>query len=208
MTKPKIILFDIDGVLIRFPYYFSIELGKMGYVNAEEHLNNYFNGEFHLLSLEGKAEMRENIGPFLEKLGWEKSVDDYLRAQFEFERKYLDEELIGLVNKFRQDGIKCYLATDQERNRAEFILKEMDFQNIFDGHFIACYVGHRKQYDGFWNHTLEKLNKEFPEIKNEEITFFDDMQKNIDQAKKFGIQAFLFTDIKNFQADLEKIGLY
>lgn len=208
MNKTKVILFDVDGVLIRLPHYFSIELEKQGYKNVKEILDSFFNGNDNHQCLEGKANAGKIIMPYLKKFGWTGTAKDYLKQQFHFERKYLDKNLISQVKQLRNQGVKCYLSADQEKNRAKFLLSEMNFQNIFDGHFISCYIGYRKCYDNFWVYAINKLKKEFPNIKPDEIISFDDIQDNIDVALKFGVKAFLFKDATQFKKDMSSLGLY
>ncbi len=196
MNKPKVILLDIDGVLIKLPHYFSGELETQGYKNSGDCLNSFFHGEDSRQCLEGKADAQISILPYLEKFSWNGSAEDYFRKQFDFERKYLDESLMLLVEKFRSEGVKCYLCTDQMANRAKFILNDMDFESIFDGHFISCHVGFRKCHDGFWKHVVGYFEKEFPELRRDEIIFFDDIQNNVDVATKFGIRAMLYENIE------------
>ena len=206
MTKIKVILLDIDGVLIRLPQCFSMELEKQGYSNVIESLEPFYHGS-NRQCLEGRADVEAIIMPYLKKIGWTKTAAEYFSQQFVFESKYFDKTFISLVKNFQNKNIACYLCTDQENNRAKFLLDEMNFSNIFDGYFISCYVGYRKCHDNFWIHTISKLQEKFPNIKSNEIAFFDDRQGNIDTALKFGIKAFLFTDMNKFEKDLFLLGL-
>lgn len=207
MGKIKVILFDVDGVLIRLPYYVSKKLERQGYKNAEQSLNSFFNGEDYYKCLEGKTDAKEMIMPYLKKFDWDDAVEAYFIKQFQFEEKYLDPNLISLVSKLKNQNIRCCLGTDQEKTRAKFLLNDMNFQNIFDRYYISCYIGYRKCQDGFWIHVLEDIKKEFKEIKTDEIVFFDDLQINIEAALKSGIQAFLFTDINQFKKDLVSLNI-
>ena len=69
MIKTKIILFDIDGVLIRPPHYFSIELEKQGFQNVEKDLNSFYKSEDSCKCSEGKKSAEKLILPFLQKFG-------------------------------------------------------------------------------------------------------------------------------------------
>jgi FMN phosphatase YigB (HAD superfamily) len=205
-NKIKVILFDIDGVLIRLPNYFSEELEKQGYKKAEESLTSFFQGSDNWKCLEGKAISEKIIAPYLEKFGWKETAGDYFKKQFQFEKKYLDQNIILQIEQLCDQGIKCYLSTDQIENRAEFLLNEMNFCDIFDGYFISCYIGFRKRYDDFWIYVINKLKKELKGIKADEIVFFDDIQNNVDVASKFGIKAILFKDVIQFEKDLKSLG--
>ena len=194
MAKTKVILFDIDGVLIRPPNYFSEELEKQGYKKAEKNLTSFFQGSDYWKCLEDKASPEKSIMPYLKRFNWKETAGDYFKKQFQFEKKYLDQDLIKQIEEYRNQRMKCYLSTDKIKNRAEFFLNEMNFKNIFDGFFISCYMGYRKCHDQFWISAIKKLKKEIKGVKPNEIVFFDDIQNNIDVASRFGINAILFKD--------------
>lgn len=207
MSNIKIILFDVDGVIIRPPYYFSKELEKQGYNNAVEILNSFFNGEDNVRCLEGKADSKETIMPYLQKFGWKGTAEQFLRQQFRFESRYLDKNIISLIGDLRRQGTICGLSTNQDKNRAKFLLKVLNFQNFFDKHFISCHIGFRKCNDNFWVKVIDNLTKEFLNLKLNEIVFFDDNQDSISAASKFGIQTFLFKNINQFEKDMDFLGL-
>ncbi|MFA6096213.1 MAG: HAD family hydrolase [Candidatus Paceibacterota bacterium] len=202
MNGTKVVLFDVDGVLINLPHYFSKELQRQGYEDAQESLNAFYQGEDSRQCSEGKADAQICIMPYLEKFGWTGSAGDYFERQFDFERKYLDKDLVSLVAELRGGGVKCYLCTDQMANRAEFLLREMGFGDIFDGHFISCRIGFRKCHEEFWDQVAAELKKEFPELKLDEVVYFDDIQNNIDVASRFGIRAFLYNGIDQVKASV------
>lgn len=78
MNGTKIMLFDVDGVLINLPNYFSKELSEEGYGNAQESLNSFYHGEESRQCSEGKAEAERSIMPYLEKFGWTGSAGNIL----------------------------------------------------------------------------------------------------------------------------------
>ena len=143
LIKPKVILFDEYNVLTRPPHYFDQELESQTYKNVVENLNAFFKSDIIKQCNEGKADITKSIIPFLKKFGWEDTAENYLQQQFEFEAKYLDKDLLSLIQNFRNKEIKCYLTTDQEKNRAKFLLENTQLGNSFDGHFISCLIGRR-----------------------------------------------------------------
>jgi len=198
----KAIIFDVDGVLVNVPYFFTQELQNNWYENAVEIMNEYY-GKENTLCAEWVWEARELIEPYLERIWWTKWSERYFEEQFQFEEKYIETALIKTIPKLQKIGIKSYLWTDQEKNRAKFLRETLNFQNIFDGCFISCEIWSRKGFPVFWNSVKETLWKE--EIQEHEIVFFDDLQSNIDVAKQEGIQAFLYTNINNFLKDLDTL---
>lgn len=201
MNKIKIILFDVDNVLIRPPHYYSAELRKQGYKNAEEALTTFFTkGDYRKCS-EGKADELKLIIPYLQKFGWKKGAEEYFLEQFQFEAKYVDKDLLSTIKKLKKQNTQCYLATDQTKYRAEYILNDMGFKNIFDKHFLSYSIGYRKCHGEFWEYVLKELKKS-EKITAGEIAYFDNAQPNVDAAAKFGIKAFLFTNKTKFKKDL------
>ena len=202
MNKTKIILFDVDQVLIRPTHYYSLELKKQGYENAEEVLTDFFTkGDYRKCS-EGKADELKLIVPYLQKFGWKKGAEEYFLEHFQFEAKYVDNDILSTVKELKKQNIQCYLATDQAKCRAEYILNDMGFKNIFDKYFLSYSIGYRKCCGEFWEYVLKELKKESKQITAGEIVYFDNAQHNVDAAAKFGIKAFLFTDKFQFEKDL------
>ncbi|MFA7170657.1 MAG: HAD family hydrolase [Candidatus Paceibacterota bacterium] len=207
MGKIKIILFDIDGVLIRLPYYFSRELTLMGYDYAENCLDDFFHSDSYSECLQGKKNVKVSIAPYLEKSGWKGTIDDYLAQQFKFEIKYLDRDMLSIIKSLKVHGVKCLLSTDQEKVRCQYLLGEAGLGEIFDGNFVSSEIGFRKYQDGFWENVIKRLREENEDVETKEIAFFDDKQRNIDVAQKFGIRAFLFKNTSEFKRDIDFLKL-
>jgi len=202
--KPKVILFDIDGVIVRPPYYFWKVLEDRGYQNAEDILNNFFIHE-NTDCTEWRADIGEKILPYLEKIWWKKSVEEFFKEQFEFEARYFDTSFIDIVKEFQSKGIKCYLASAQEKVRARYFLEEVWFDEIFDGYYISCDIGFRKDKPEYWEEVLKDLKQKYSNLQNGEILFIDDGKRNIEIASNFGLQTILFQDKQGFDSSLQDV---
>ena len=200
--KTKVIIFDVDGVLIQTPHYFSQELEENGYEGSIGLLNEYYEG-IHNNCLVWKVNTEEVIKPYLEKCWWQQWVDWYFRAQFEYDTQFINKPLLESVKKLREQWILCYIGTDQETIRKNILLEQFGFQSVFDGSFISCELGYRKCDWRFWEWVLERLW----DVQVQETLFFDDVQGNVDMAKSYGIQWFLFTDMQQFEKDMKDIEL-
>jgi HAD superfamily hydrolase (TIGR01509 family) len=206
MPKPKVILFDCDGVLIRYPHDFIAQLEQNGMVYAREVLRR-FNTEADEAIAAGNIEGVNGIlKPHLEELGWKESAERFLDEQLLYTKKYVDEKLIASIQKLRQQGTRCCLATNQNLYRAKFILDDLDFKHQFDDFYISSDVGFRKTETGFWNHVLGDLGEKALVSNGWEVVYFDDKQENIDSASIAGIQSFLFTNIIQFERDMNMLG--
>lgn len=191
----KVALFDLDGVLVISEKIFSERLAEEYGVDKESQLE-FFNGRF-LECLVGKADLKKEIKLYLKKWRWIGNVESMLDYWFSNEAN-VDGRLLALIRELRKKGIKCYLATNQEKYRTSYIANEMGFSEIFDGIFSSSSVGYLKNRPQFFEYVLNQMTN----VKSQEVLFVDDSQDNIEVAQRFGIQAELYTDFNNFQRKL------
>ncbi len=201
INKIKAILFDIDGILITGEKkLFSHRLAEEQNIPLEK-VNEFFDKDFRECSF-GRADLKEKIAPYLIKWNWKGSVEDFLKYWFESEsvkNKDINKEILDKIEKLRENGIKCYIASRQEKYRMKYLSDTMGLKNYFDGIFCTCDIGYDKSEPEFFQKILKELN-----FKPEEVIFFDDREKNIEIAKSLGIESHLCDDINS----LEKLKLY
>ncbi|KKP33009.1 MAG: hypothetical protein A2312_04540 [Candidatus Staskawiczbacteria bacterium RIFOXYB2_FULL_32_9] len=184
----KAILFDLDGVVITSTgKRFSERLSEKLDISMEI-ISEFFVKDFREYSF-GRADLKEKIAPYLPKWGFDGSVDDLLKFWFEHEGT-LDHEVLKIVANLRSKGIKCFIATRQEKYRKEYLLNIMGLKEKFDGIFCTCDIGFDKSEKGYWDYVFKELN-----LKPEEIMFFCDSIKNIDIAKSLAIQAYFYEGV-------------
>lgn len=190
----KAILFDADGVVIHAEM-FSLQYQRKFQVENEKMLP-FFKGEFQDCLI-GKKDLKKTVTPYLKEWKWDLSADNFLKLWFKSEHN-IDQRIIDTIKKLRKSKIKCYLATNQEKYRTNYMIHEMEFKNIFDGVFSSAFVGFKKPEKEFYEYILTEINKEIS-IKPEEIMFFDDSKKHIIEAKNLNIDSHLFTSFKDFK---------
>ncbi|MFH1611302.1 MAG: HAD family hydrolase [Patescibacteria group bacterium] len=199
--KYKIILFDADGVTIDSNIMFSQKL-ESDYGITSEKTGSFFKGVFQECMF-GRADLKEELGKVIKDWGWTKSVDEMLKEWFDFEN-LPNKEMFELIKQLREDGVKCYLATNQEKYRGEYMRKEMHFDELFDGLFISAEVGYKKKDPRFFEEVYRELNQVSQNpglLLNEkgQVLFIDNEEENIKSAKEFGIQTHLFTNINELK---------
>lgn len=195
MSKIQAILYDADGVLIQSEVA-SIELERR-YGIQRSVSREFFEKEWAEI-LVGKADTREKIAPYLKKWGWPGSVEDYQKFWFEFEHK-LNEELLEHVTQLRQNGIKCFVATNQDAYRAAYMLEHMGFKNSFDGLFASAHLGEKKPSREFFEKVLAAI-----EHSPDEVLFWDDDATNIAAAEDMGIYTEIYTDFGDYRSRMKK----
>ncbi len=185
------ILFDVDGVLIHSETW-SKEYAQRTGIDPN-HMKHFFTGVFQDCVI-GKADLKEVITPFLKEWKWEKSPEAFLQAWFDFENKP-DTKLLSLIQEIRGWGIKCQLATNNEKYRLGYLRDEMNFWNLFDSIFSSTEIWYKKPHEAFYTYIIDSL-----ETDASDILYFDDSEENIESARKLGIQWVIYRNI----SDLEK----
>ncbi|MCR4279165.1 MAG: HAD hydrolase-like protein [Candidatus Zambryskibacteria bacterium] len=193
----KVVLFDVDGVLVRARRMFSVNLEREYGISTEK-TSSFFLGPFKEC-LVGKADLKNAIEPYLKEWGWQKGVDALIEYWFKSE-DIVDSSLIEYVQSLRRKGIKCYLATNQENYRVDHMLNTMGFAQNFDGSYASSHIGYVKPDAEFFARIYENLDK----IKKDEILFWDNTLENIEGAQTFGIQARLYTTFENFKETMRQ----
>ncbi len=201
MSKYKVALFDVDGVLIIPPKLFSEQYCENYGINLNEQVKFYATKEFQDASI-GKFDLKDAIRIHSELWQWDGEPEELLNMWFEGEN-YPNKPLLNLIKVMRAKKVSVYLATQQEQYRASY-LKEVIFKDKFDGIFCTCYLGYSKREDHFWKEVLRSLESSHPGLKPGEIAYFDDKQHLVDKAREFGIDAYLYTNTPDVKAILTK----
>lgn len=195
----KAVILDADGVVIhpwRFARYREREHGI-----TREMTQDFFQGVFSDC-LVGKADLKEALAPFLPKWEWHGSVDEFVDTWLEVENA-IDERVVNVVRTLRQSGLICCLATNQERNRALYMMNQMGLSDIFDTLFFSCFLKHKKPDRLFYDHIEKSL-----QLEGSSILFWDDSPECVEGALMCGWNAEVYVDFENFKTELvSRLGL-
>lgn len=190
----KVILFDADGVLMNGKKFADHLLNDLHL--TPEMTTPFFKGPFKECLIR-KADLKEAISPYLPQWGWDKSVDEFLIYWFGSEH-HVDEPLIAYIRNLREKGIKCYVATNQEKYRVRYIQDYMKLKPEFDGFFASNEIEACKPDETFFNHIISRLA-----INPGEALFWDDAEGNVAAAKRLGMNAEFYRDFEDFKLKLK-----
>ena len=154
MSEIKAILFDADGVLTLPEEMFSVMYSKSRGLDPEP-FENFFKTEwqdfvignrdlkriFVKIQISGNGTIRQRLLEF-----WFKSED------------IRNDEMIELVEQIRQSSTPCYLATEQEKYRGEY-MKNVMFKDHFDEYFVTADLGPKRAILDFSKKLLKYLIK-------------------------------------------------
>jgi putative hydrolase of the HAD superfamily len=193
------IVFDVDGVLVNPPYRFAKHL-EQAHGLTMQHTREFFAGRF-LKCLVGQADLKIEIGPFLQRWGIEMPIEKFLARWFEVEHE-VDGDLLGVVQSLRQHGLRCYVGTNQERYRTAYLRNEMRFAEHFDGVFASTELGAAKPDAAFYLKVTQALN-----LPPDEILFWDDSEQNVAAARAVGWQAEHYISREKFVERMANLGM-
>lgn len=193
-------MFDADGVVIHSEM-FSVQYQKEYDVSGDD-MTPFFKGDFQDCMI-GKADLIEVVSPRLAKWKRKGTVHEFLQFRFKSEHS-VDERMVANIKNLRKKGIRCYLATNQEKYRAQYMKKDMGFEELFDTVFSSAEIRHKKPDKEFYKFVLHEIKKEY-EIDPDEIMYFDDTQENVVEAKKLGIDAHLYQNIEEFERLVKRV---
>jgi putative hydrolase of the HAD superfamily len=199
MSRFRVALVDVDGVLVLVPKYFS-------HVYAEEkgldkdRFDKFF-ATYRDDVAKGKTNYRQLIIEHNDVWEWDKSPDELLERWFKYEN-FPNNQLITIFQQARKKGLRVYLASDQDKYRAKY-LKENMFKDLIDGAFISSELRHNKIEPEFFKLVLAKLLHTHKDLKPSEVIYIDDSQHNIASAKQSGIVAFIYKSPEQVKSYLE-----
>jgi len=189
----KTIIFDADGMVLKRDSVLPSEKFAKDLNVPLENILVFFKNEFQLCKT-GKADAKQVLEKYLPSWGWKKSPSEFLQCWFECDNT-LNPEMIESIKNLREKGIKCYLATNNEKYRVEYFKNILNFKNIFDDVFSSDKIGCQKNQQAFWQTVYKKLKN--PD-KNS-VLCWDNDQEKIHAIKEFGFLAELYTDFDTYK---------
>jgi HAD superfamily hydrolase (TIGR01509 family) len=189
----RVILFDVDGLVItseRFSARLEREYGA-----TWETMRPFFEGPFAQCKL-GQADLKAELQKVISVWKWLGDVDSLLT--YWHKDTQVNQDVIRLVGDLRKQGVKCYLATNQTRERAAYLQKDLGFSALFDGIYNSAEMGCLKDDPEFFKKILADQN-----IPGDQILFVDHDEPNLDAAKAAGVATFRYTDLPRLNSFLE-----
>lgn len=184
----KTLLLDADGVVLEKGEYFSTKFARQFELPLEE-VTVFFKNEY-LRCQKGELDLKEELPPYLEEWGWSGTVDDFLEYWFSMD-VVVNDSLVSIIEDFRERGVRCYLASNNEKYRAERIKKVLEEMDLLDGYYFSSSIKVKKSDSQFFSHILQDL-----QVEASDVVYLDNDQVNIDSAKTLGIEAYLYSNEK------------
>jgi FMN phosphatase YigB (HAD superfamily) len=201
----KVICWDADGVTLRSSRLFSEQLAT-DYGLEGEKMRPFFKGVFKQCSF-GKADLKEELAKVNGEWGWKGTVEELLEYWFT-KCTELDQEVLAYVRTVRDNNVRCFMTTDQEHYRGEYLQKLVGNHNPFERVFYAAQIGAGKKEPAFWDHVYTRMNEASAGmstlISKDSILVIDDDEKDIEMAKSLGFPTHLYRNLPTLQAFLSE----
>ena len=182
MDRPTAVLFDADGVIQRAPDYLHARLTEaIGRAPGEREacMEEIFAAEAP--ALVGQAAFEVGLAIALRNLrakcGVETVLDHWRMIEAE-------APILTLIGRLRTAGVYCGLASNQERNRAQYMSDRLGYSRVFDREFYSCDLGQTKPSEAFFAEVVR-----LAPLQPQRTLFIDDRPANVEAAQRCGFVA-------------------
>lgn len=176
----KILMVDVDGVLIRSPpggwsRDLQADLGLPQHVLETE----FFDIHWAEIAV-GRASLPARLGPVLERCAPHLTARDLMDYWFRRDAE-VDPTFLGQLEPLRASGVALHLATNQEHERAAFLWKTLGLQDHFAAMHYSADVGWAKPDPGFFTTVVARTG-----YAPADLTLVDDRPENVAAARQAG----------------------
>jgi putative hydrolase of the HAD superfamily len=182
----EVILIDADGVIQYAPEDWSCAfarcLSSEDPAQARKFTADIYAAETACLSQVG---------------GFDEALNDVLRTWDRMAQKPLvleammsirkHHEVLQLISAIRAGGTRCYVASNQQTQRAEFMSAELGYASMFDGEFYSCNLGAAKPSERYFELALKAAGADAGST-----LFIDDRPENVAGARRAGLHSFVY----------------
>lgn len=203
----RVILFDVDGVLIH-GYHARLEyrrcwdenLARDFGIDRARFTEEFIRGPFVQKVLTGALALQDALAEILPQFGYhgppQPLIDYWLRHD-----AAVNHDLLALVKRIKAaETATLFIATNQEHNRAGYLMHELGFATCFKDIFYSARVGVLKPDRRYFDWIAHKLA--LPD--HCQPLLIDDTPEVVAAARAYGWQALEFTTA----AELERQPLF
>lgn len=181
LVKIEAVLFDADGVVQRPSAQWQPALEALA--GHPERVGAFLAEIFaaEKPSLTGQAEFSTALAEVLVRWGIDLPVAEVLEIWTMIDPS---AEIISVIESL---DVRCCLATNQQRHRAEYMSRELHYTDLFEDLFYSCHLGVMKPSAKYFLEVARRL-----EILPVNLLFLDDNRSNVEAAESIGLNAVVF----------------
>lgn len=196
------IIYDLGGVLIDwnpmyvYKDYFASEQDKKYF------FENICTSDWNEEQDAGRSIKEANEILIAQYPEWEQAIRDYYGRWKEMIRGPIQDS-VDLLEEIKQTGCyRLYALTNWSAETFPVARERFAFLSWFDGILVSGEEKTRKPFEDFYLKLFEKFN-----IKKEGSVFIDDNLRNIEAARKMGIQSIHFSTSQSLRKELMDLGV-
>ena len=179
----KNIIFDLGGVILEDKtntFLKDLNIDKDIY----DQLNIFFDN-WQEMDL-GNCTLEEKYS----SCNYSSIINDKYKEYLIYYYKYrkINNELLNIIDKLKMNNYNVYILSDNNKEAFEYYMSNNLFNNI-DGYVISYEYKTLKRDGKLFDILLNKYN-----LKGNECYFIDDSLININEAKKHGINCYLYNN--------------
>jgi putative hydrolase of the HAD superfamily len=186
----KALMIDVDGVVVGGrpsdgrPWATDLEsdLGLSFGVLRDAFFRPYWED-----IVTGKADLRERLAGVLAKTAPKPTVEQVLAYWFQQDAR-LNVDLLKDLAILRSGGLQTYLATNQEHERAHYLMNTLGLAAHVDGCHYSAALRHRKPHVGFFQTVASRVG-----LPPGALLLIDDSDENVLAAIDAGWHAVRWT---------------
>lgn len=185
------LMIDVDGVLVsgrpsdgrHWATGLEADLGLSFAILQDAFFKRYWDE-----IVTGRADLRARLANVLARIAPGLTAEQVVTYWFQQDAR-LNPELLEDLATLRRSGLRAYLATNQEHERAHYLMSTLDLAAHLDGCCYSAAIGHRKPVPAFVDAVACKVG-----LPAEELLLVDDAEENIRAAIAAGWNAVQWTD--------------
>lgn len=186
----KALMVDVDGVLVdgrpEDGCHWQASIEEDLALTAEALHEHFFAPYWEAIVL-GRAGLMEHLGPALQKIAPHLTPAEFVSYWFERDSRLI-APLLEELSLVRSNGIRIYLATNQEHLRAAYLMDKLRLAEHVDGIFYSARLGARKPDPEFFARVQAEVH-----VRGDEMLLIDDSAQNVQAAQQAGWRALHWT---------------
>jgi putative hydrolase of the HAD superfamily len=174
------LLLDADGVMQDNPADWWEQVTRhVEPARREEFADDLFATETD--AMRGRRPFAEVLAEVCGRWGVADRADE-LAGQWH--RVHVDPAMVRLVRRLRGAGLPCLLVTNQNDQRAAYLLERVGYAALFDRVFVSCELGLTKSDAGFFERVVAVLGAD-----PGRMLVVDDSADHVASARRAGLRA-------------------
>lgn len=189
-SRIKALMVDMDGVLIHGRpddgSHWGISLETDLGLRREDFQKNFFDVYWTDIVV-GRAGLMDHLPPVLERIAPHLSAERLIAYWFAHDAR-LDRDLLQDLEHVRTAGVPVYLATNQGRMRAQYLMETVGLARYVDGVYYSAALGAKKPDRAFFEKVVSRTG-----IEPGSLLLIDDALSNVDAVLAPGWKAIHWT---------------